>query len=440
MKRVEFNDRLEQLTRSQKPVLKQFLAGKTDKEITDSLSLTSESTTRKHLSNVCKVFGLSNGEGEHYSYRNELIDLFLEHQPDWVAPEVRSRVGLRRQEAKFPGRPVALDSPFYIEHSLKQEECYQEIRKPSSLIRIKSPKKMGKTSLLNRILAASQQQSYRTVYVDLRKEADQSKLNDLDRFLRWFCASVSRKLELPPQLDSWDSELFGSKQCCIDYFQNLLEEMEVPLVLAIDEVDVLFPYLQTAEEFFALLRGWYEEQNDPETWGKLRQVIAHSTALYTKLNINQSPFNVGLPIQLPKLTGDQVLSLAQRYGLKWSSDREVEQLMKLVGGHPYLIQLALYHLEKGKITLEELFNSASTPSGIYQNHLQHLWESLQEPQTSTETSILTALKQVIASEGGVKLEPEASYKLQGLGLVDIEQNQVKISCELYRQYFRERLL
>ena len=443
MKREEFNQRLEQLTRSQKPVLKKFLAGETDSQIATDLELSSESTVRKHLSNVCKIFDLSNDEGEHYSYRDELVELFSTFQPDSVAPQLRDRFSLGKPEPEFPGRPVALDSPFYIPQLSIQEQCAREILKPSSLVRIKAPKKMGKTSLLRRILATGEKQGYKTVYIDLRKEADRSKLDDLDRFLRWFCAIVSRKLELPAQLDDWDSELYGSKQCCFDYFQNLLEQLDVPLILAIDEIDVLFPYPQTAEEFFALLRAWFEEANDPKTWGKLRQAIAYSTELYINLSINQSPFNVGLPVPLPKLTAGKVHLLAQRYGLKWSLDGEVQSLMQLVGGHPHLIQLAFYHLYQGEMTLEALLKTALTLDGIYRNHLQYLWDNLQESSTSTtanQPSIVESLKQVITAQGGVKLEPEASYKLQGLGLVELEQNQVKMSCELYRNYFRERLV
>jgi serine/threonine-protein kinase len=449
MKRDEFNERLEQLTRSQKPVLKQFLAGKTDSEIATALGLTSESTVRKHLSNVCKIFDLSNDEGEHYSYRDELVELFSTFQPNSVDPQLRDRHCFQKPEPEFPGRPVALDSPFYIPHPSIQEQCDRTILKHGSLTKIKAPKKFGKTSLLRRILATGEKQGYKTVSINLRTEADRERLDNLDRFLRWFCAIVSSKLELTPQLEDWDenSELYGSKAYCLTYLQNLLEGLDVPLVLAIEEVDILFQYPKTAEDFFPLLRGAYEEaNNEPETWGKLRQIIVYSTDPYIKFNIYESPFgNVGLRVLLPKLTAGQVHQLAQCYGLKWSLDREVKLLMQLVGGHPHLIQLAFYHLYQGEMTLEGLLNTAASLDGIYHNHLQHLWDSLQKSATSTtanQPSIVETLKQVITSQDGVKLEPEMSYKLQGLGLLELEQNeqnQVKMSCELYRRYFRERL-
>lgn len=80
-------------------------------------------------------------------------------------------------------------------------------------------------------------------------------------------------------------------------------------------------------------------------WQKLRLIVVDSTEIYVPLQLNQSPFNVGLPIQLAKFSLDQVQQLAQRYGLDWK-DGEARQLMALVGGHLALVDIALYHLSR----------------------------------------------------------------------------------------------
>jgi hypothetical protein len=74
-------------------------------------------------------------------------------------------------------------------------------------------------------------------------------------------------------------------------------------------------------------------------------VVVHSTEVYVPLDINQSPFNVGTNIELPEFTSAQVQDLAGRYGLGWST-HQVEQLMALVGGHPYLVRKAMYHIRR----------------------------------------------------------------------------------------------
>ncbi len=442
MKRLEFDEKMEQLTRFQRPVLKQFLAGKTDEEIAKSLEPPVHRTSVcKHISNICKIFDLSNGEGEHYSYKDDLIVLFAKYQPDWVAPALRDRYSPRKPEAEFPGRPVALGSQFYLQQTAIEEECYRTIMQPSTLIRIRAARKMGKTSLLNRILADAQQKGCRTVYLNLG-QVEKSIFDDLDRFFQWFCAEVSDSLNVEFQSEDWERNRIGSMRKCKAYFkQNFLERADTPLVLAIDEVDRLFEFPKIAADFFALLRGWYEEQNNIQTWGKLRQIVVYATDNYTDLDINRSPFNVGLPIHLPRLTLPQIQQLAQRYGLRWRLD-EAPLIMAMVGGHPHLIQLALYYLQNGEKTLDEILELAPTQTGIYQNHLQHLWEKLQG-STSLESAskplLLDAFKQVMESEGHVRLTPEVSYKLQGLGLVEQEKDRVKLTCELYRRYFSQRL-
>ena len=44
---------------------------------------------------------------------------------------------------EFPGGPIPLDSPFYIDRSPAEARACAEISKPGSLIRIKAPRKMG---------------------------------------------------------------------------------------------------------------------------------------------------------------------------------------------------------------------------------------------------------------------------------------------------------
>ena len=91
---------------------------------------------------------------------------------------------------------------------------------------------------------------------------------------------------------------------------EMMTAADSPLVLYLDDVDALFPYPEVYEDFFGLLRSWYEKARSRPNWKKLRLAIAHSTDVYIRLNINRSPFNVGLAIELPELTREQVQELA----------------------------------------------------------------------------------------------------------------------------------
>ncbi len=55
-------------------------------------------------------------------------------------------------EPELPGGQVDLASAFYVQRPPIEERCFEAIAKPGSLIRIKAPRQMGKTSLMARIL------------------------------------------------------------------------------------------------------------------------------------------------------------------------------------------------------------------------------------------------------------------------------------------------
>ncbi|HEY9708329.1 MAG TPA: AAA-like domain-containing protein, partial [Oculatellaceae cyanobacterium] len=174
---------------------------------------------------------------------------------------------------EFPSGPVPINSPFYINRPPIEELTYQEISKPGSVIEIKAPRKMGKSSLLIRIIAHAIQVGYKTVSLDFQ-EADDAIFYSLNKFLRWFCANISRQLNLKPLLDDYWDEDMGSKVSCTIYFEGyLLEQIDCPVVLALNEVNRVFEHPNIAQDFLPLLRFWHEQAKQVETFQKLRLVV-----------------------------------------------------------------------------------------------------------------------------------------------------------------------
>ena len=332
-----------------------------------------------------------------------------------------------RYVVESPEGQVPLGSELYVERSQLEQICYQEILQARAFIRIKAPRKMGKTSLIARILDYGTAQNYHAVRLSLYRAGTQV-FEGSDRFLRWFCKNVTQQLGLESKLnDYWDEDMGALINTTI-YFQGyLLKEVSNPIVLAIDGVDQLFEYPEIAGDFFVLLRSWYEETKDILVWQKLRVVIAHAVEVYIPLPTHRSPFNVGLAIELPTFNQEQVQDLASRHGLQLTKP-ELEQLMKLTGGFPYLVRLALYQSIRLKIPLQTLLQDATSHTGIYQQHLQsQLWNLKQHPQ------LADAFKQVLTAP--TQLEIEVAFKLKSLGLVHLIENQATVSCELYREFF-----
>ncbi len=337
---------------------------------------------------------------------------------------------------EYPSGPVPLDSAFYIERPPMEAQVYNAIHQPGVVIRLKAPRRMGKSSLLNRMIDDAKNQNFYTAVVDMN-QADDEVCGNLDKFLRWFCLNISRQLQIPPLLDEYWDEDIGSKISCTLYFQGyILEKISAPILLAINETNRLFEYPHLARDFFPLLRSWHEEAKQIVAWQKLRLLVVYSTEIYIPLNINQSPFNVGIPIHLPPFNVEQIQDLAQRHHLHWQGKQEAEQLINTVGGHPYLVRLALYHLvQNPKLSLEQLFKTAATSTGIYANHLREIWEVIKK-----KTHLCNLLKTLVQTQDDVRLDMIAAYQLEGMGLIKVSGYKAQLSCELYRSFFQEILL
>lgn len=341
-------------------------------------------------------------------------------------------------EVEFPNGPVPLNSPLYIERPPIETKTCAEVLKPGSLIRLKGPRQMGKTSLLRRILHHARANGIETLTLSLHR-ADHSGFQDLDRFLRWFCANVSHQLGIPPRLDDyWNSDI-GSKVSCTLYLEEyVLQEFQAPLVIALDEVNELFQFSQISAEFLPLLRSWYEDAKEIEAWQRVRWVLSHATDIYVPLQLKQSPFNVGLSIALPEFTIAQIQDLAQRHNLpEFTGEEGIQVLMPLlevISCRPGLVRLALYHLSQQLTDINQLMAEAHTQSGIYSDHLRHLLAAIHPHK-----DLQAALVEVIQADAPVELPPVVAYRLESIGLIKLNGNLATVSCGLYRKFFAQYL-
>ncbi|MGK7928821.1 MAG: AAA-like domain-containing protein [Spirulina sp.] len=280
-------------------------------------------------------------------------------------------------------------------------------------------------------------EKYRSVNLDFFL-ADNGNLRGMKEFLYWFCGGVCRELQIPNKIDEYWEEGIGNTYNCTMFFEEyILGEFPEPLALFLDNVDRLFDtqeiHEQITQDFFRMLRAWHEKSTSREIWNNLRMILSYSTEDYSLLDINCSPFNVGMMMELPEFTLEQVQTLAKRQDLSLEIT-EIKELLGAIGGNPRLIQRTFKSLKEQKCTVADILKTAHTESGIYSNYLRKYLSILQKyPELGK------AMKKVVETTEIVKLDSILVFKLQGLGLIKVKGNDIKSRCQLYDLYFKDRL-
>jgi hypothetical protein len=326
---------------------------------------------------------------------------------------------------------IRLDSPFYVRR--REDDLVERcLAQAGSTIVVKGPHQSGKSSLLARAHASSKLAGRRSVYLDFQT-FDEPQLASLGATLQTLARRIARALKTTVQpADVWDSDLLGEKASFAEFLVTAVLDGP-PVVLLLDEVDRLFdrPY---RGDFFAAVRGWHNNRATEEVWENLHLVLGHATepALWIE-NLNESPFNVGDRLRLEGFTHEQVEDLNNCHGRPLHSADEIADLMKLVGGHPYLLRQALYVLATERWSLPRLQEEAAKDNGPFEDHLRrHLWMLYQSERLRTVVAGIAR---------GAGCEDETLFqRLWAAGLVRGETRaEARLRCDLYQRYFLRHL-
>ncbi|HWD39266.1 MAG TPA: AAA-like domain-containing protein, partial [Fimbriimonas sp.] len=191
------------------------------------------------------------------------------------------------------GGAVPPDSPFYVERAA-DTEFVAALQGNESILLVKGPRQMGKTSLIGRGAKLVRDLGWQQIATDFQKLSSGQLASD-DGFYRLLAATLARQVKFTYDFSTEWLEVFGANMNMDNFVRALLEHVGGPLVWFMDEADRLFgaPF---ASDFFGLVRSWHNsratEPNGP--WSDFTVVIAYATEAHLFIrDLNQSPFNVG---------------------------------------------------------------------------------------------------------------------------------------------------
>lgn len=333
----------------------------------------------------------------------------------------------------FPGGPLPVDSPLYIPPA-DLPVAVAELERPGGLVRIQAPRSRGKSSLALRLAREMESRGGGAVYLDCRLLSAEH-FHDPDRLLRWFAAGIARAVGLDPVPAELWTPSFGPAVDCLHYLERaVLPRVTAPLLIVLDDMEPVLAAPESARFFLPFLRSAFEESRHRETFGRLRWVLAYPTEAFIPLELHASPFNVGLPVRLPTLTPDDIRRLARHYGLEWDAAHAsalVSRLSEFVAGHPYLVQLALYHLsgsagQRPAPGPRTLLEADADFQAIFASHLRTCAEVLR-----SNARLAQAMESAVTGAPAAGLDPALLWQLEALGLAVRRGDRLAAACPLY---------
>ena len=331
-----------------------------------------------------------------------------------------------------PGGGLDVDDPWYISRD-SDASALRIISQQGVTLVIKGSRQMGKTSLLVRTLSVAMDLGKRCALIDFQMLGQES-LSNSTTFFRRFGRSVAEGLDLQQDVtQSWDPNLADSQNLTRYMEKQVLQSLDAPVVLAVDEADMLFQS-EFLYDFFGMLRSWHNARANPlkkKIWKRLDLALVTSTEPYLFIDRDhESPFNVGEVLALSDFRRDQIAELNDLHQSPLFPP-ELDRLYDLLHGQPYLTRKAFYVVKSG-LTPSQLFARASEDAGPFGDHLRNYFlRLLNHPE------LAAALKQVSLGRGCT--DRKLAYRLESAGLVKAESGRTVPRCNLYADYFGDRL-
>jgi hypothetical protein len=338
---------------------------------------------------------------------------------------------------------------------------------------------MGKSSLKVRIKKRLRKLGMGCIFLDMTSISSQNIKREI--WYKTIAFELWRRFKLTEKVDfkAWWKKQKGlsSPQKLRDFLKDVI----LPYVAAkkifilIDEIDSVLNLNFPTDDFFALIRYFYEARVSNENLNRLNFALFGSTTPSELIDDStKSPFALGTAIALSEFTTAEVSALL--YGLS-NYFREPETILKAIlywtGGQPFLTQklckLAITHVEPNQYHLASPEINSWIEQLVRQHILQH-WEIKDEPQhlrtirdrtlfavpnsprlckdyivpTSQQYSLLkneltssnlSVYREVL--QNGFVMVDKSFRQQQCLltGLVTVKENKLVVSNPIYREIF-----
>jgi AAA-like domain len=334
-------------------------------------------------------------------------------------------------------------------------ELYEGL-KAGKFCYVLNSRQVGKSSLRVRTMARLRESGLACADLDLSSGGIINVSSE-----QWYVDLIDNlveKLALDIDLESWWQK--NQLHSPVTRFRKFIDEVLLVqvsknIVIFIDEIDSVLSLKFPADDFFALIRAFYNQRADNLKYNRLTfcllGVASPSNLIKDK---KRTPFNIGQAISLKGFEIHEIEPLIEGLKDKFANPKAVmEEILYWTGGQPFLTQkLCQFVIEEDGIFEPRRGegHEGDKIGFIVKSRIIDSWESKDEPEhlrtirhriirdEQRAAYLLEMYQRILASQSQVGITADDTFEQSELllsGLVTKHQGKLKVYNPIYQQVF-----
>lgn len=350
------------------------------------------------------------------------------------------------------GGSLPIESPTYVTRQA-DEDIYQAL-KQSCYCYVLNCRQMGKSSLGVRTRKRLQNDGIVSAFIDLTEFGSEK---DTTRE-KWYWSLIDSLLSAFQLWEQFDLETWWLKHDSLTLAKRfskfveeiLLKKIDQPVVIFLDEIDSVLGLEYCLDDFFALIRYFYNQRAiNPELKRLTFALLGVAAPTDLIQDGTKTPFNIGMGIELQGFKLTEVQPLAEGLQKKADDTQAVmREIRRWTGGQPFLTQKLCQLVSEIDFRLTA-GNERQQIEEVVRAKIINNWEAQDDPphlktikdrifkDEKYQINLLETYRQILEKDEilAKNIEAEIVLRLRLSGLVVQQLGKIKVYNEIYQAVF-----